>query len=63
MHSLPTMPTTTLTEMFSAATPISTVTPDQVLIGPRHQQRDQTPPTCKPGRYLYNTWLLHRNCK
>ena len=54
MYSLPTMPTPTLAEMFSAVIPISTVTPEQVLIGPCHQQRDQTHPTCKPGRYLYN---------
>ena len=61
VHSFPTMSTPTLTEMFS--TPINTSTPDQVLKGPHHQQRDQIPPSCKPGRYLYNTWLLHRNCK
>ena len=47
MHSLRTIPTLTLAEMFSAVTPISTVTPEQVLIGPCHQQRDQTHPTCK----------------
>ena len=54
MHSLPTMPTSTLGEMFSAATPISTVTPEQLLIGPinpRHRQQDQKP-TCKLGMYL-----------
>ena len=66
MHSLSTKPTPTLAQMFSATTPISTVTPEQLLISPInpcHRQQDQTPLTCKPDRYLYNTWLLHRNCK
>ena len=66
MHSLPTKPTPTLVQKLSETTPISAVTPEQLLIGPInpcHQQRDQTPPTCKPDRYLYNTWFLHRNGK
>ena len=44
--------------MLSIITPIVTSNTQQLHtdpINPRRQQRDQTPPTSRPGRYLYNT--------
>ena len=63
-------PATVLTlipaQMLLAVIPLSTVTPQQLLMSPInscHHQQVQTPPTCRPGRYLYNTCLFSPNSK
>ena len=57
----PTIEPTLTAQTHSVITPITTINLQELFTGPInscHRQQNQTPPTSRPGRYMYNTLLL-----